>query len=131
MKRRKSLGICNPLKKRAPLQMAMWRAPMEMARLVHCSSQKPIGLKPARIEAAENREQRWRRIEGRMWQLEPMLRRQGVIVPKAGRRSPVWVLGYNDHSSGAGVQKCVYLGIDAVVVERALDLLAQFRWPAW
>ena len=70
---------------------------------------------------------RWCTIERRMQDLEPVMRRQGAIVMKAGRGSPAWVLRYYDSSTGQRVRKSLYLGIDPILVQRAQMLLDHFR----
>jgi hypothetical protein len=70
---------------------------------------------------------RWQTIERRMRELEPVLRRQGAITAKTGRKSPAWSLRYKDYSTGKRVQKTLYLGTDPGLVQRAQRLLEHFR----
>jgi len=70
---------------------------------------------------------RWPVIEQRLRDLQPVLRRQGTIVMKTGRKSPAWSLRYKAYSAGKRVQKSVYLGTDLSLVQRARELLEHFR----
>jgi hypothetical protein len=79
------------------------------------------------MDRTESHDLRWDAIERRMRELEPVLRRRGTIVMKAGRRSPAWSLRYKDCSSGRRVQRSLYLGIDPSLILRAQQLLQHFR----
>jgi hypothetical protein len=70
---------------------------------------------------------RWQTIERRMRELEPVLRRQGTITAKTGRKSQAWSLRYKDYSTGTRVQKTLYLGTDPGLVQCAQQLLEHFR----
>jgi hypothetical protein len=73
------------------------------------------------------RERRWLRILGRMQADAVLLKRYGVLIPKAGRKSPAWCVCYNDYSEGRRVQRAIYVGIDPVLVRRTRRWLEEHQ----
>jgi hypothetical protein len=74
-----------------------------------------------------SRERRWLRILGRMQADATLLKRYGVLIAKAGRKSPAWCVCYNDYSEGRRVQRAIYVGIDLVLVRRTRQWLEELQ----
>jgi len=73
------------------------------------------------------RERRWLRILGRMQADAALLKRYGVLIPKAGRKSPAWCVCYNDYSEGRRRQRAIYVGIDRILVRRTRKWLEEHQ----
>jgi hypothetical protein len=73
------------------------------------------------------RERRWLRILGRMQADKQLLQRYGGLFLKGGRKTPAWVVCYNDYSEGRLRQRAIYVGIDPELVRRTRQWLEDLR----